>query len=232
MRKIKYNYDGKNGKEIFQDILDEKVGKFPRNFWKQPGVEYEAAEITRYFVEDILKWKDKEIREKTCEMIFRKYHLSGMLEYVFGRSPFRAIDNAYPGRYKVWELTCTPKHFWEDKKNRESALYYLLDKTGKISTDELSNADFLNYGLGGLMDYLNRYNAFMLLEAKEVKKKSSIYKNVSFFTSNNQSIRNSIRATIELPASWFKEIGVSKTDNKVMVSVKDGKIIIEKSNRF
>lgn len=225
----KYSYDGKNGKEIFKDILDEKVGRFPIGFWKQSGVEYEAAEITRYFIEDILKWEDKDIREKICEMIFRKYHLSGMLEYVFGRSPFRAIDNAYPGRYKVWELTCTPKHFWEDKKNRENALHYLLNKTGKARTDELSNVDFLNYGLGGLMDYLSKYNAFILLEDK---KESRIYKNVSFFTSNNQSSRNLIRATIELPVSMFKEIGVSKTDNNVMVSVKDGKIIIEKSGEL
>lgn len=221
------------GREIFMDILSGKASRFPNGFWQQPGIEGECADITRYFIEDVLRWEDKDIREKTSEMVFRKYHLSGMLEYVFGRSPFSAIDNAYPGRYKVWELTCTPKHFWEEEKNRNSALSWLLDKTGKIKINELTNKDFLNNGLGGLMDYLKSKKVYKELDRESVeggKERRDIELKVSFSVTNKNSERNKINARLEIPPELLEEIGVNKNHNKVFLHLdKEENIIIIKS---
>lgn len=216
----KYNYNNKDGWEIFRDILDGKASRFPNGYWRQPGVETECANITKYFIENILRREDKEIREKTNEMIFRKYHLSGMLEYVFGRSPFLAIDNAYPGRYRVWELTCTPKHFWEEEKNRNDALSWLLDKTGKIKISELTNKDFLKNGLGGLMDYLTSKKVYKKMDRSLVedgKKRKDIENNISFSVTNRKSGRNKVNARLEIPPELLKEIGINKDINKVLV---------------
>lgn len=214
----KYNYNNKECWEIFKDILDGKIKRFPTGYWKQPGIEIECVIITRYFIEKVLKWQDSDIREKTCEMIFRKYHLSGMLEYVFNRSPFLAIENAYPGKYKVWELTCTPKGFWKNEKNRNDALSFLLDKTGKIKIDELTNKDFLNNGLGGLMDYLTTNKIYKNMDRKIIesgKSRNDIELTVSFSVTNKNANRNKINARLELPVEMLKEIGIDKENNKV-----------------
>ena len=231
----KYNYNNKCGQEIFRDILAGKARRFPNGFWQQPGIEGECAAITRYFIEEILEWEDKDIKEKTCEMIFRKYHLSGMLEYVFGRSPFLAINNAYPGRYRVWELTCTPKHFWEEEKNRNSALSWLLDKTGKTKICELTNKDFLNNGLGGLMDYLKRYSIYENLNRNEIEHKkirNETEIKISFSKINRSNGRSKVRARMEIPEEMLKEIGITEKNNVVTLSLdsENMSIIIKKVN--
>lgn len=230
----KYFYDDKFGWEIFRDILSGKASRFPNRYWQQPGAEAECAVITRYFIEDVLKWEDKDIREKINEMVFRKYHLSGMLEYVFGRSPFLAIDNAYPGRYKVWELTCTPKHFWEQEGNRNSALSWLLDKTGKTKIGELTNKDFLNNGLGGLMDYLKRYSIYENLNRNEIEHKkirNETEIKISFSKINRNNGRSKVRARMEIPEEMLKEIGITENNNVVTLSLdsENMSIIIKKS---
>lgn len=225
----KYFYDDKSGWEIFRDILARKASRFPNGYWQQPGAEAECAVITRYFIEDVLKFTDKDIRENINEMLFRKYHLSGMLEYVFGRSPFLAIDNAYPGKYKVWELTCTPKHFWEEEKNRNSALSWLLDKTGKVKINELTNKDFLNNGLGGLMDYLTSKKVYREIDRECIesgKERKNIDVNISFSVTNKKSGRNKVNARLEIPPELLKEIGVDKNNNRVSLQLEKNRDII------
>lgn len=229
--KRKYNYDTKEPQEIFQDILDEKISRFPTGYWKQPGIETECAIITRYFIEKVLKWEDRDIKEKICEMIFRKYHLSGMLEYVFGRSPYLALDNAYPGRYKVWDLKCTPKRFWVKEENRNEALNFLLDQTGKVKINELTNKDFLKYNLGGLMDYLTANSVYKTLNTdliEQNRQRKWIYTKISFSVTNKKSGRNKVRARLEIPEEMLEEIGVTKENNDISISLKNDTIIIKK----
>lgn len=233
-KRIKYNYDNKCGCEIFKDILDGKLHAFPRGFWQQPNVENECAEITKYFIEKILKWDENDILTKTNEMIFRKYHLSGMLEYVFGRSPFLAIDNAYPGKYKPWELRCLPKGFWQEEKNRNKALSWLLDKTGKVKVDELINKDFLCNGLCGLMDYLTENKLYENMDKDKIeygKERNVIELNVTFVIRNTKAGRNKINTHIEIPPAMLKEIGIDENNRNVILKVDSnrGEIIIKNS---
>lgn len=218
--------DGLNNlepQEIYQKILDGKIKRFPLNYWRQSGVEFEAAIITRYFIEQILKWDEEEIKEKTNEMVFRKHKLSGMLEYVFDRSPFQAIDNAYPNKFKAFELNCVPRGYWSDLDNIEEALQYLLEKSGKNKYEELTNKDFLKFHLGGLLDYIARYNLHDTINIPKIENDKSlndIYEKVSFSITNTKSKRNKIHARIELPVSMLNSIGVDQVNNGITVSVK------------
>ena len=49
--------------------------------------------------------------------------------------------------------------------------------------------------------------------------------NISFSKSGN----GYYTPRISLPANWIKEMGIDKENRKVSVTLKDGKIIIEKS---
>lgn len=226
--------DGLNNlepQELYQKILDGKIRRFPPNYWKQSGVEEVTAIITRYFIEQILNWDEKDIKEKTNEMVFRKHRLSGMLEYVFDRSPFQAIDNAYPNKFKAFELNCTPKGFWRDLSNINEALDYLLEKSGKNRYEELTNKDFLNFHLGGLLDAISRYDLHDKIDICKIEKGkplNDIYEEVSFSITNTKSKRNKINARIQLPISMLNSIGVDQVNNGITVSVKNDSIIIKK----
>lgn len=216
--------------ELYKLRLQGKLKKFPDGFWKKPGALDSAKEITIYFIEKILKWDEKDVRKKLDEKIFREYKLSGMLEYVFGRSPYKAIDNAYPGKYLPWEFRSCYKGIWQDEKIREDAIKWLLKKVHKDKFDELTNLDFLNNGLGGLFDLLIRQKAFKDIDKAKVENGLSFHKRelkITFNKSGGSSSRNSITTRLALPTSWIKEIGVTEHNREVIVKLEGKKIIIE-----
>ncbi len=155
--------------DIYIKILKGELNRFPNRFWVDPGAEQNAKEVTIYFIEEVLKWNKDDIRKNLCEAIFRKNKLSGMLEYTFDRSPFKAINNAYPNTFKEWEFKAAPKHIWEDKNKREEAVNWLLIKVNKDKFKELTNVDFLNNGLGGLLDYFLKHKEFNNIDESRVE---------------------------------------------------------------
>ena len=71
-----------------------------------------AREATIWLIEEKLKWSDDDIKEKLSANIFEKNSLGGMLAILFNDNSYFAIENAYPGKFKPWELSGTPKYFW------------------------------------------------------------------------------------------------------------------------
>lgn len=215
--------------EIYKKILNRELNRFPNKFWIGPEAKQNAREVTQYFIENILKWTEEDVKANLTEMVFRKYKLSGMLEYTFDRSPYKAIDNAYPGVYKEWEFKAAPKHTWEVEKKRNEAIRWLLIKTNKDKFAELTNLDFLNNGLGGLMDYLIRNKEFVNTATVEhgLSSKERIL-NVTFNKSGGTSSRNGVTTRLTLPTSWIKELGITQENREVLVKLENNKIIIEK----
>ncbi|WP_407301664.1 AbrB/MazE/SpoVT family DNA-binding domain-containing protein [Clostridium botulinum] len=217
--------------ELYKLRLQGKLKKFPDGFWKKPGALDSAKEITIYFIEEILKWNEEDIRKKIDEKTFREYKLSGMLEYVFDRSPFKAIENAYPGVYKEWDLKHVSRNLWEDENKRKKAIEWLLNKVEKDTFEELTNIDFTDNGLGGLLDRLYRKGYFKDLNKESLKSKES-YKervlNISFNKSGGNSSRNSMTTRLTLPTSWIKKLGITEQDREVIVKIEGDKIIIRK----
>lgn len=217
--------------ELYKKILKGELKKFPNRFWVDPGAEENAKEITKYFIENILNWNQDDVRKNLTEMIFRKNKLSGMLEYTFNRSPFKCIDNAYPGVYKEWEFKSSPKHIWEVKEKREEAIKWLLIRVNKDKFEELTNVDFLNNGLGGLMDYLLKHKEFNNVDKAKIEdglKSTERILNVTFNKSGGNSSRNGVTTRITLPVSWIRELGITEEDREVIVILEEDKIVIRK----
>lgn len=216
--------------DIYKLILKGELKKFPDQFWVKPGALDSAREITKYFIEELLNWNEEKVRKDLTEKVFRQHKLSGMLEYVFGRSPYKAIENAYPGKFKEWELRAVPKHLWEDSNKREEAIKWLLEKVKKDKFAELTNVDFLSNGLGGLMDYLLKNKVFNDIDRKKVEEglefRERLLK-VSFNKSGGTSSRNGITTRLTLPTSWVKKLGLTEENREVIAKLEDGRIIIE-----
>ena len=217
--------------ELYKKILEGKIKRFPQHFWSGPGAEDNAKEVTKYFIEKVLKWNSEDIKGNLTEAVFRKHKLSGMLEYTFDRSPFKAIDNAYPGKFKEWEFKAVPKHLWENTSKREEAIRWLLEKTNKDKFDELTNVEFIEYGLGGLMDYLHKKKEFANINIKNIEngiKHNKRDLKVTFNKSGGTSSRNGVTTRLTLPTSWVRELGITEEDREVEIELVDKSIIIKK----
>ncbi|KPJ53579.1 hypothetical protein AMJ39_04195 [candidate division TA06 bacterium DG_24] len=116
-----------------------------------------AAEATRWMVKMENVGAEEVPREVTPE-IFAKYDLSGMLSMCFHGSCYRAIENAYPGRYQPWEFKNVPKHFWSGEQgmeNARAATRWLVEEVLNIPRErvfsEMTYELFRRHGLGGML---------------------------------------------------------------------------------
>jgi hypothetical protein len=214
--------------EIYKKILNKELDRFPNGYWKDGNSKLNAKEITKYLIEDLLRWDGNKVKQNLQAKIFRDNKLSGMLEYVFGRSPYKAINNAYPEEYKPWEFRNAYKGIWDKQENIEDAIRWLLKKVRKDKFNELTNLDFLNNGLGGLLDKL-------IKEKKIVNKNNvedGIYFNervlkIAFDKSRHSSNRNIINPIIKLPPSWLEKLEITEENNEIKATLEEGRIILE-----
>ena len=126
---------------IYEEILTGKRGRFPRGFWNDgTHLNYAAAaEITKYLVEDVLKWNDDELRDQMCCEVFFRAKLKGMLWTLFNDSFYAAVNNAYPDKYKEWEFTHTPRNFWTEETAIEATYWLFKVKLGMSDEDIIEN---------------------------------------------------------------------------------------------
>ena len=91
--------------DVYKMVLKRNMIKtFPKGFWQQPEAKQNAAKCTRYLIEEILRYDDETLKKKKSQSIFTKNKLAGMLITCFNNSPYEAIDNAYPNKFKEWEF--------------------------------------------------------------------------------------------------------------------------------
>lgn len=95
--------------DIYKEVLKGIRLKFPKYFWFDDGMVnlYHAKVVTKYLIEDILKWNKDEVTKSFNSALLRQYKLSGMLHQVFGTSPMAVLENAYPGVYDPKEMLST-----------------------------------------------------------------------------------------------------------------------------
>ena len=124
--------------DVYKMVLKGDIIKqFPKGFWQQPEAKQNAAKCTRYLIEEILKYDDEKIKEKNSVSLFSKNKLSGMLAICFNNSPYEAINNAYPNKYKEWEFKNVPLGYWENKENGIKATKWLIEEKLKLDDEEL-----------------------------------------------------------------------------------------------
>jgi hypothetical protein len=129
-----------------------------KGMWQGPERFRLAAEATRWMIEDMEQTPPDEIPQRISATTFGKYNLRGMLSVCFKGSFFRAIENAYPGRFYAWEFRNVPKNFWQGEKGLENARnatrWLVEDRLGipkeRVFQDVTYHL-FREHGLGGML---------------------------------------------------------------------------------
>ena len=119
----KYNYDDVTPTEIYELVRCGKIKRFPKYFWTCDDGEEYTPKITRYLIEQILKWNDEDIKNMLRKETFRENYLSGMLFYKYNDSPFKAIIAAFPEKnFHAWDFVNAPNYYWQGDKGRVNAI--------------------------------------------------------------------------------------------------------------
>lgn len=100
---------------VYKLLMDNIIVRFPNKFWVGEDALDRASEITVHLVEGVLEWHKTEVKEQMSIKIFKDNKLLGMLNSLFGGSPYMAIENAYPNKYEAWELANVPMNYWTPK---------------------------------------------------------------------------------------------------------------------
>ena len=141
--------------EVYKMILDGEIKAFPQGCWEQENAKENAAKCTKFLIEKVLKIDIEDLRKESLTDLFNKNKLSGMLSACFDSSPYKAIDNAYPSRFKEWEFKSTPSRYWLNKYNGVKATRWLFEEKLKLTDEEikeqLSVKLFEDNGLRGML---------------------------------------------------------------------------------
>ena len=106
-----------------------------------------------------------------------KHALQGVLKNI---SRFELLDLVFPNEYKSWELR-TASTFWNTKENRVVAMFWMMDRLGKMC---ITSTDFENFRLRSLIRHYKPPRVENALkEALHVPTSSSFMKFVLMYQS-------------------------------------------------
>ena len=148
-----------NVTDISKYYLEEVLAKgkqFPKGVWNCNEKYDNAKEVTKTLIEKVLKWSDDEIKRKLSANIFEKNSLTSIIS-LFNGSPYLAIENAYPGKFKPWELPSVPKKNWNVKTAREATIWLIEEKLKWSDEDvkeKLTLNTFKENSLKSMLNYL------------------------------------------------------------------------------
>ena len=123
-----------------------------RSYWE--NIE-NGVEATRWLFEEKLKLSHEEIKAQLSYKLFDDNGLRNMLFSCFNDSLYQAINAAYPGKFKPWELNCVPRGYWGNIENGIEATRWLFEEKLKLSDEEIksqiSRKLFEDNGLDGML---------------------------------------------------------------------------------
>jgi len=140
--------------EMYKEIDNGKREKFPVRTWsKETGIE-----LLRYLIEEKLKWSRDDVVSNISPAVISEYHMASLLQ-LHGGSLFKALDAAYPGEYKPWELkrVSMGRNFWTLDKAIEATKWLIEEHLKWTHVDvcaKLNKDVFRDTSLGYI---LNRY---------------------------------------------------------------------------
>lgn len=150
-------------KHVFSDkIYDAIENAYPEKFktWdfknNLPHWDLDKGiKATKWLIEEHLQWSDEDIKNNLTQEIFFTNELRGMLDMCFNKSPYEAINHAYPGKYKAWEICrVVPMGYWT-LENRIMATKWLIEEKLKLSPEtdlcKVTYDDFKNNRLSGML---------------------------------------------------------------------------------
>lgn len=103
-----------------------------RGFWQGEKGQRHAVEALRWLVEEKLRLDPAELPEHITTNFLIRHGLKGAL-VAFGRSLWRLVDAAYPGRFRPWQFRHAPRNYWQGRagqRRQAEALRELLQELG------------------------------------------------------------------------------------------------------
>ncbi|CAH0309197.1 DUF4046 domain-containing protein [Priestia megaterium] len=156
--------------EIYQDVLEGKVKRFPNNFFfGEEGKKY-MKYMTCYLLEERLLIPIDEIPFRVKASILWSYRLKSPA-LIYGWNYYDVIENAYPGRFKPWEFQQVPHKYWfgEEGRNRAiKAIKYVIENELNIPLEEVpsqvNHHFFKKYNLNGVFNIFGQ-SPFQAIQA-------------------------------------------------------------------
>ena len=142
--------------EMYKEILKGTRKKFVNGTWQRPDAITNSIKVTKYLIEERLKLTDEEIKEQLSVNLFKDNNLYGMLNSCFKDSPYQAINETYPNKFKEWEFKSVPTSFWTKEKGIEATKWLIEEKlklTDEELKEQLSSNLFKDNKLSGMLNY-------------------------------------------------------------------------------
>ena len=155
---------------ISKYYLEEVLAKgknFPSGTWSGDKKYENAKNVTKTLIEVVLKWTYEDIKNKLTLNTFKKYSVLGMMVKVFNSSPYLAIENAYPGKFKQWELLCASNSFWNLNTAKKATIWLVEEKLNWSDEDvkkKISARIFKENSLGGMLTNLFNGSPYLAIE--------------------------------------------------------------------
>jgi len=95
-----------------------------------------------------------EIPKNINYRIFKKFNLGGLLQTLYNSSPYQAINDVYPNRFKPWEFHI--KNYWRNEPltTAHAAIKWLVKEKMKTPSRNIyliKRKDFLEHSLGQML---------------------------------------------------------------------------------
>ena len=114
----------------------------------------------KWLIEDTLKLNEKNVAKKVNAKDFIENGLSTLFTKEYSSSIYRAINELYPNKFRVWEVSIVEDGYWENRDNVEEAVKWMLEEKLKWSKEDiienLTQKTFARFGLSGLIS--NNFN--------------------------------------------------------------------------
>ena len=151
--------------DVYKMVLNGTLKQFPNGFWSVPENYDYAVKCMRYLIEHVLKWDEEQVKKNYSKEMLQKYKLRGMVQVLFPHSIYDALDNAYRGKYKPWELNKVG-FVWDEDKIIE-ATKWLVEEKLKLDIYNLENELYITHfednGMASVVQGKIKYNAIYVL---------------------------------------------------------------------
>ena len=213
-----------NVTDISKYYLEEVLAKgkqFPKGVWNCNEKYDNAKEVTKTLIEKVLKWSDEDVRKKLSVNIFRKNSLIRMLTILFNGSPYLAIENAYPGKFKPWEVTRVSKNFWNMETAKEATIWLIEEKLKWSENDikeKLSATIFIQNSFTSILNDLFNGSPYLIIEnAYPGKFKPWEFKRISKKFWNVETAKEATIWLIEEKLKWSDDDIKQKLSAKIFI---------------
>ena len=155
--------------QVYEDVFGGRRRRFPNNFFHGDVGRTRAGIITRYLLEDKLRIGVEDIPRAIHKKLFYENGLTWMLGSCFDWSPYKAIDNAYPGQFHKWQFNV--KGMWQGPERFRlagEATRWMIEEKERVATEEIpqriSATTFGKHNLRGMLSVCFKGSFFRAIE--------------------------------------------------------------------